>query len=560
METNSKNIQRWMDDVKYGAIRLPRFQREEVWTPELVKKFLWAILAERPLGVFLVLDVDPNNQPFKTRPLAGSPDNGEPCRQHLLDGQQRLTALWRSFNDNHETHTFYVTFEESADGFTETDIKAVLKKGRDKEKIGNPIDEFNERWLPVKILTPGEKGAKQSFDWCKAVSDTDADIWQAISVFVQKLRERMTGTIIPYLPLSQRTSRDEAIEIFRETNSSSVNLSDYDFAVAQMENDTEASLRGLIDDLTEEVPLIEDLEGSNPVGDLVLKVQCVLEDKKPTGKNYRDLDFDALKENWDKIKNGIEWATLLLGNMRIWNSQRLPSSVPLRVLPALHQYIPESGHARAKAMRLVCKYLWWSFLTDRYDAQANDRLKEDFDALVDVLQIKKNEAELSMFKCEKPTKKDILEAGWPKGRRRLGRAILVASSLDGAKDIASNEELRQGRNVDHHHIFARAILKKICNYARSLNCMLLDPPSNKEWAKKWPGDFLMEAIRASGFTDDPEAEVKKRLKTHLVPGDYLITVKEKNGLDLATVYNEFLNKRATMVLPRIEKLLRDGER
>ena len=128
METNSKNIQRWMDDVKYGAIRLPRFQREEVWTPELVKKFLWAILAERPLGVFLVLDVDPNNQPFKTRPLAGSPDNGEPCRQHLLDGQQRLTALWRSFNDNHETHTFYVTFEESVDGFTETDIKAVLNK------------------------------------------------------------------------------------------------------------------------------------------------------------------------------------------------------------------------------------------------------------------------------------------------------------------------------------------------------------------------------------------------------------------------------------------------
>ena len=59
-------------------------------------------------------------------------------------------------------------------------------------------------------------------------------------MFVQKLRERMTGTIIPYLPLSQRTSRDEAIEIFRETNSSSVNLSDYDFAVAQMENDTEA--------------------------------------------------------------------------------------------------------------------------------------------------------------------------------------------------------------------------------------------------------------------------------------------------------------------------------
>ena len=52
----------------------------------------------------------------------------------------------------------------------------------------------------------------------------------------------MIDTVIPYLPLPQNTSPDEAIDIFIQTNRSAVRLSHYELAVAQMETDISESL------------------------------------------------------------------------------------------------------------------------------------------------------------------------------------------------------------------------------------------------------------------------------------------------------------------------------
>ena len=560
MDTNRKQIGRWLDDVQSGSVRLPRFQREEVWTRQNIENFLWAILKERPLGVFLVLEVDSSNQPFETRPLADAQNNGERCREHLLDGQQRLVALWRSFNDNYESHSFYVTFKESEDGngFQEESVKAVSKRGRDKNKIGNPVEEFGKRWIPVKILTPGESGSRQATNWRNSVTTPENE--EALSVIIDQLRSKISGTVIPYLSLPLDTPPDEAIDIFIQTNTSSVRLSHYDLAVAQMDREISESLTEKVADLIHDVQTIEALE--NNVGDLVLKVQCLLEGKKPTHGNYTKIDFQQLNDGWQRIVEGVKWTTETLGDMNIWTSQRLPTSVPLRVLPALHRYIPQSGTDHANAMKLVRKYLWWSFLTDRYERDANGRLKEDFDALAEVLQNNRDESDVPVFKSDKPTKDDIKTTGWPTARGILSRAILVACSLDGARDIASNRPVRRKRSVDHHHIFPRVVLKAIqteANYA--LNCMLLEPYTNREWAKKWPGDYLIEMVNDSEkHWDNPEEEVEKRLDTHLLPSSKLIPIKEISNGDLGQHYDDFLNERANMIMRRMEQLLNEGEK
>ena len=551
METRSRSIENWLNDVRRGAIRLPRFQRGEVWTPSHVKNFLWAILKDRPLGVFLVLEVNADDQPFETRPLEGGPDNSERlCRQHLLDGQQRLTALWRSFADNYEKHTFYVTFERT-DDLKEYEVLAVSKRGRDKGKIDKPDQEFSEGWVPLNILAPGEEISRRAMRWRKQATD-DEESREALEILIDRLRSKFSKAVLPFLSLPQETPPDEAIEIFVETNRSSVRLSHYELAVAQMESETQESLDDKISDLISNVPAIESLD--SPVGDLVLKVQCLLEGKRPTYGYYVQLDFRKLNEDWENIVQGIAWTTEVLEDLRIWNEQRLPTAVPLRVLPALHRHIPQSGAAHATAMRLVKKYLWWSFLTDRYERQANDRLKEDHDALAEVLTKSKDETNIPAFKSDKPTEDEIRDSGWPKTRGRLNRAILAACSLGGAKDIASDKGLKRDSKADYHHIFPKAVLREAGKDPdRALNCMLLDPPTNREWAKKWPGDFLLETIKGS------ERDVKKRLETHLLPADDLIALREGSGADLGRAYESFLAKRAEMVQERIEHLLTRGE-
>lgn len=554
MQPLPRGIQDWLSDIRRGFVRLPRFQRDEVWTPEKVENFLWAILRGRPVGVFLVLEKNPIER-FETSPLPGTPDNGETCREYLLDGQQRLTALWRSFTDDYEDRVYYVSFEEKDNRYVENEIKAVKRKSRESGIIGNPVKEFEAKLVPVNILGPENIRLNSPRAWRKKAEEATRCNEEYLDDLIMRLRDSFSGTQLSYFLLPQSTPMVEAIDIFIETNQSSVPLSSYDLAVAQMELKASESLKDKVEDLIQDVPTIADLE--NNVGDLVLKIQCLFEDKKPTN-NYQHLDFGALSENWTDLVDGIRWTAKTLGELYIFDSGRLPTAIPLRVLPALHRYIPARGTKRANAMRLVRKYLWWSFLTDRYDRQANDRLKEDFDRLVDVLRGGKPESTVPVFQYELPREDEIKKEGWPKARRRLGRAILVACLQDGAMDIASDSSVVQKQNVHYHHIFPKALLKDCWQEPNlALNCMLLESGTNGEWAKKWPGDYLNETVAATKGRD-PERKVARRLETHLLPAQQLMSIKDTPGADLGSLYVEFIDDRAKLVMKRINKLLAEG--
>ena len=89
--------------------------------------------------------------------------------------------------------------------------------------------------------------------------------------------------------------------------------------------------------------------------------------------------------------------------------------------------------------------------------------------------------------------------------------------------------------------------------------MLLEPLTNKEWSKKWPGDYLIEMVGASKYPD-PEKEIGKRLNTHLLPAQKLISIKAGPESDLGSLYDEFLHERVKLVMNRINKLLAKGNR
>ena len=47
-------------------------------------------------------------EPFVSRTMAGAPEKGDRIVEHLLNGQQRLTALWRSLTDDYPDRTYFV--------------------------------------------------------------------------------------------------------------------------------------------------------------------------------------------------------------------------------------------------------------------------------------------------------------------------------------------------------------------------------------------------------------------------------------------------------------------
>ena len=94
-----RKLSDWYERIRTGQLRLPRFQRFEAWDRGRVMGLLNTIIQNLPVGVTLLLEVG-DKEKFVSRPVATVPGTGERVTEHLLDGQQRLTAFWRAMQNN----------------------------------------------------------------------------------------------------------------------------------------------------------------------------------------------------------------------------------------------------------------------------------------------------------------------------------------------------------------------------------------------------------------------------------------------------------------------------
>ena len=137
MTINAQNrlLPDWFSRVRTRQTVLPRFQRFEAWGHANVTQMFNTILRRLPLGAVLILEIG-NEEPFISRPIVGAPTEGERITEHLLDGQQRLTGLWRGLHNNYEDRTYflYLTEDEESGMPYYVDSIGRWKKAGDKER------------------------------------------------------------------------------------------------------------------------------------------------------------------------------------------------------------------------------------------------------------------------------------------------------------------------------------------------------------------------------------------------------------------------------------------
>ena len=83
------------------------------------------------------------------------------------------------------------------------------------------------------------------------------------------------------------------------------------------------------------------------------------------------------------LQNNLDAALIIAANNGGATAETLPAQPPVYVIAALQDDLQAIKKAARKstATKLISTYLWRAFLTDRYEAQANDRLFEDFKGL-----------------------------------------------------------------------------------------------------------------------------------------------------------------------------------
>lgn len=608
VQARDRKIESWYNRIRFGEIKLPRFQRHEAWDKGRISSLLTTIMHDLPLGITLILEVD--KEQFISRYLVTA-EQKEPypkVTEHLLDGQQRLTAIWRALHNNYEGEKYFLYVKEydtiwTSDSPLDEDeeqqqvIKTkvysqsrwIHKKNKQKMPLwaDDSAECFKRGCIPIELFRPEDIGPdidewiKQALEHQKPKSgDPDfentferyTEEKQKLLNLINKYRETIRHYNLPFLALPSHTSKDTALNVFINMNTNSKPLTQYDIIVAEIEGLKDTSLHELQERLNTEHPAVKryfDLSY------LILNASALMQEKVPNRVGIWNMDKKVLVEKWDSMVMGLSKMAAFLESHRLFDEERLPTNAVLAVIAALYTHIPETGDKAGQANVLLKKYMWSSFFTDRYENSAASRAYADYIGLLNILKgvIKANgqafqEQDVPVLNRNSfplATEEQLLNVVWPKSVSIRGRGILAAANYFGGYDFADGDAITPG-NVskrEYHHIFPHALIQEaneffgeqVINSTVSLNCALITGKTNRTIGRKEPLTYLKERYEWT-----TEEIVAQRLNSHLIPltelkaGDY-VGLSDKSKADkIKADYEKFLSARAAFIVEAAQRL------
>jgi len=585
MEARNRNLKDWYGKIQRGEIKLPRFQRHEAWDRQRISSLIETVVHDLPLGITLTLEVG-DKEKFISRFLeTTTPRENQRVLEHLLDGQQRLTALWRAFHNNYEWETYFIYLKgfDNYDGDQDqTDMSAFCRTRYSKKNgeryplwCDDPAECLKRGYIPTQLLKPediqdeidkwlqratapsepegGKDELKAFYDFQKKVSDR-----------IKDLRSIIANYNLPYLSLPSETDKSVALDVFIKMNTNSKPLSQYDVIVAEVESVMGRSLHDLQDALDKEHPAIGRY---GELSDMILTTSALLQDALPNQRGAWDMDKRAMVERWGIMETGLNRMAEFLRNEGIYDRQRLPTNAVLAVIASLYAHIPESGDKRGQDELLLKKYLWYAFFTDRYENSAATHAFSDFIVLKRLIKRESKadgaqyaETDVPIFADHRLVEKEeLLAAEWPKRSTIRGRAVLAVACRLGALDFSTGERL-DASNIEqrhYHHLYPDALLKEAeINSYLALNCALISDKTNMTIGRKDPLQYFKDRYEWTS-----QEIVRERLQSHLVPTTELanggyeglnnLAKKEKIKND----FEQFLQRRTELVIKALQLLV-----
>ena len=564
MHAHDRFLSEWFNRIRSRQVTLPRFQRFVAWGHSEVSGLLTTVLRGLPSGAALILEVG-DSEKFQSRTMTDAPESGEKVTEQLLDGQQRLTALWRSLHDKYEDRTYLIGFEEdptepsSSLPYVYGQARWVKKGNRYPVWVDDPKECWNRKLIPLRLLRP-EDMLGEIRKWLTAAVPDDRDEYDRVFDQVIALREKVKEFNLPYLALPATTPREVALDVFIKMNTSSVRLSTYDIVVALVEDETGRSLHDHVDALHEASPRTA---AYADLPSLVLDVVALRQDRIPSQAGYRGIDYTAMLNDWETIVAGIRGMTQFLEEECVFDADRLPSYTPLPILAALWEQLPTHPDKLGNARLLLRKFLWRAFLTARYEQSSTSNSLQDFRGLRRVLTEQVAESTVPILNPESypsPTKEMVIQVDWPKRRTILGRGLLGLQMKAGAEDLADGVKASvssitsRDQPREYHHLFPASTLEDAGvpdeQIFRALNCALITWRTNRTISNKDPIAYLKE--RADNSTLGTP-ELKRRLQSHLIPHaelnvGYEGLTDDERRIRVSEDYQRFLDARANILV------------
>ena len=599
-EVNNNSINHVLTWIESDEIAIPEIQRPFVWDAVDVRDFIDSLYNGYPVGYLIAWSS--NGIRLKDGTLAQG-------KRILIDGQQRVTALWAAV----------LGIEVIDKNYKRKRISIAFHPGEERFEVTNAPIRRDRSWIPdiATVFDPNMKIREFVDKYCEANDGADAN---KINDSVERLRS-IRYNLLGIIQLGSDLDVETATEIFRRVNKQGVTLNTADFAMSKMAaNDRYDGhqLRKSIDyfchlavapeaysDLREDeyfanTDYFRAMEWlKNEKEDLydpsytdMLRVAFTSEFKRGrlddlvallSGRNFetRTFEEDIAEKTFATLKRGImrymnEWNfkhfVMILRSAGFVNASMISSQNTLNFAYVLYLTLREAKVAPEKIENLVRRWFVMSILTNRYggsvettfgtDAQNNAELGAD-QYLVNI-----ERAELS------DTFWDVGLPGQMTASQTTNRYfnVFLASQVKGkdkgflSRDITVHDLLVGIKHI--HHVFPRGYLKnnglKPSRYNQIANYVAMQGEINIALGDSPPATYfsmLEEQCRNEKCSDEPQHYVSKHyggindldqlhenFATHCIP----------DGMASANFesYDEFLQQRRELMAKKIRDYYR----
>jgi len=358
--------------VAEGEVVLPNFQRDFDWTVPEVRALLGTVLRGWPLGSLLLIEGDKDREFYAPRPFENVPRLASTIDYIVLDGQQRLTALYNAlFNVGEVVYAVKISRTQKFETVEDLDSALVAIKRSVWSAWESPRQQREAGFLPVYVL--GDASA--FFDWRdRSVSAMEADESHRITAIYREFLSGIHRFEIPAVVIGKSIGPEAVARIFERVNRTGVKLGAFDLMVAKSFSSSFNLRTAWEDACKEDERFVSFLkrDGLPLLSTLALRQR---DDVRQSA--VLDLTGAAISDSWAEVVFHFSRALdFCLSHLGLIEPDWLAYKAILPVLAALDFDMPLVDNSR-----LVERWYWATVVGRRYNEGANTTAVADFRAL-----------------------------------------------------------------------------------------------------------------------------------------------------------------------------------
>lgn len=400
-----------MRDVASGKAQLPEFQRSWTWDDNRIIGILASLSQGYPMGAIMRLTYGNDSIKFKYRTIEGVPETSAVPDYLILDGQQRLTSMYRA---TYSKEPVNATTEKgkNLERYYYLDINKCLDENEDREdavlsvpsdrKIKTNFDrdivldlsvrelEYKYEMFPLNLVF--DSNAREDWgDGYKEFHEYKREFMEKYKKFRTEVLDVISGYKLPVITLGKETPREAVCKVFENVNTGGVPLTVFELVTAtfatyefDLRKDWE-KCRDIIQGKNEllKTDVMYGVDETSFLTAVTLyttyHAQTMTTCKK---KDVLSLAFEDYQANKKALLEGYQLARTFLYSQFVFRKRDLPYTTQLIPLAAICAEIGESTFNLPHAQKILSQWFWCGIMGEMYGGANETRFANDIEDVV----------------------------------------------------------------------------------------------------------------------------------------------------------------------------------